>query len=85
MFSELRRDLPQAVNDLQTSFEVRNWSALWQLSHRLHGAAAVCGVPALHHALGELQPAVALEDEDAVSVLLVRTIAEADQILALDD
>jgi two-component system sensor histidine kinase BarA len=84
LFSDLCRELPQAVVEIQASFEARNWSDLWQLSHRLHGAAAVCGVPALHHALGELQPAVALEDEDAVSVLLVRTLAEVDQVLALD-
>jgi two-component system sensor histidine kinase BarA len=84
LFSELRRDLPHAIDDLQTSFATRNWSELWQASHRLHGAAAVCGVPALHYALGELQPAVALEDDVAVSVLLARTVAEIDQILALD-
>jgi two-component system sensor histidine kinase BarA len=84
LFNEMRRDLPHAIDDLQTSFATRNWSEMWQLSHRLHGAAAVCGVPALHYALGELQPAVALEDEVAVSLLLAQTVAEIDRILALD-
>ncbi|MCB1774255.1 MAG: response regulator [Gammaproteobacteria bacterium] len=85
LFSDLRNELPQAVRELRASFEARSWSDLWQLSHRLHGAAAVCGVPALHHALGELQPAVALEDAAAADVLLTRTIAEVEQVLALDE
>ena len=82
LFSDLCGELPQAIDELSASFDARNWSELWQLSHRLHGAAAVCGVPALYHALGELQPAVALEDDAAVSVLLARTFAEVDRVLS---
>jgi two-component system sensor histidine kinase BarA len=84
LFVELRDDLPGALAKMRASYERQDWSGLWQLSHRLHGAAAVCGVPALHHALGELQTAVALEDDAAIGVLLDSTLAEADRLLSLD-
>ncbi|MBT8428774.1 MAG: hypothetical protein KJN79_02575, partial [Gammaproteobacteria bacterium] len=58
---------------------------LWQLSHRLHGAAAVCGVPALCHALGDLQPAIALEDEPSIKVLLDEVAEQAKRVTELTD
>ena len=61
----------------------RDWPELWQLAHRLHGAAAVCGVPALYRTLADLQPAISLEDEAAVKVLLERIEYEAGRIAEL--
>ncbi|MCB1800499.1 MAG: response regulator [Gammaproteobacteria bacterium] len=83
LFAELRNDLPAAVGELKQKLAARDWSELWQLTHRLHGAAAVCGVPALYHALGELQPAVSLEDEVMVGVLLERVVDESQRIVEL--
>jgi HPt (histidine-containing phosphotransfer) domain-containing protein len=54
------------------------------MSHRLHGAAAVCGVPALYHALEDLQPAVALEDESAVELLLEQVTVQAQRLGSVD-
>ena len=85
LFEELREELPGALDELRESLRHRNWSELWQLSHRLHGAAAVCGVPALSHALGELQTTIALEDESSVAVLLDEVIKRARQVTELDD
>ena len=82
LLSELRADLPRAIAELRATLERADWSELWQLAHRLHGAAAVCGVPALYHALGELQPAISLEDEPSVSILLDRVEAEARRLVA---
>ncbi|MDJ0738996.1 MAG: response regulator [Gammaproteobacteria bacterium] len=82
LFSELCRDLPEAVSELRAALAEHDWTELWQLAHRLHGGAAVCGVPALHHALGELQPAVSLEDEAAVSMLLDRVDSESRRVIA---
>jgi two-component system sensor histidine kinase BarA len=84
LFGELRAELPATIASLRNQLEKRDWSELWQLSHRLHGAAAVCGVPALYHALGELQPAITLEDEAAVSALLERVAREAQRVTELD-
>ncbi|WP_164513336.1 response regulator [Thiosocius teredinicola] len=84
LFEELRRELPTTIDALRQNLTEKNWSELWQLSHRLHGASAVCGVPALYHALGELQPAITLEDDSAVSMLLERVIHEAQRIIELE-
>jgi len=85
LFAELRAELPTSIEDLRDNLRRRNWSELWQLSHRLHGAAAVCGVPALCHALGDLQPAIALEDEPSVKVLLDEVAEQAKQVTELTD
>ena len=82
LFEELCHELPSSLSELRVCFAARNWSELWQLSHRLHGASAVCGVPALYHALGELQRAVWLEDEASVDSLLDRVANEIDLVLA---
>ena len=84
LFTELRAELPATMDALRTSFAARDWSELWQLSHRLHGAASVCGVPALYHALGDLQPAITLEDESTVSVLLDRVDREAQRVVGFE-
>ena len=77
LFADLCQELPDTIESMQASLRLREWSELWQTSHRLHGAAAVCGVPALYHALEELQPAVALEDESAVAILLEQVTLQA--------
>ncbi|MCP5299593.1 MAG: response regulator [Chromatiaceae bacterium] len=83
LFTELRDDLPQSIDELKRTLQDRDWGELWQLAHRLHGAAAVCGVPALYHALADLQPAISLEDEVAASMLLERVDRESRRIAGL--
>ncbi len=82
LFTDLCAELPDTLSTLQQLVADRDWGELWQLAHRLHGAAAVCGVPGLYHALGDLQPAVALEDDIAVRPLLDRVADEAGKVLA---
>jgi two-component system sensor histidine kinase BarA len=82
LFTDLCAELPDTLAALRQLVAERDWGELWQLAHRLHGAAAVCGVPGLYHALGDLQPAVALEDEIAVMPLLDRVVDEAGKVLA---
>jgi two-component system sensor histidine kinase BarA len=82
LFTDLCAELPDTLSTLQQLVAERDWGELWQLAHRLHGAAAVCGVPALYHALGDLQPAVVLEDDIAVKPLLDRVVDEAGKVLA---
>ena len=81
LFNELCAELPATLATMRETFERRDWSELWQLAHRLHGAAAVCGVPALYHALNDLQPAVTLEDEPTVSVLIDHVEKAAQRVL----
>ncbi len=84
LFEELRAELPASVEVLRRHLDDNDWAELWQLSHRLHGAAAVCGVPAFHHALGDLQPAISLEDQTTVAMLLERVEQEAQRIIDLE-
>ena len=84
LFDELRTELPTTVATLRMHLEAKDWDELWQLVHRLHGASAVCGVPALYHALGDLQPAITLEDEPIVSTLLERVAQEAERVIHLE-
>jgi two-component system sensor histidine kinase BarA len=84
LFEEFRAELPKTLNDMRSHLTGNDWTELWQLSHRLHGAAAVCGVPAFYHALGDLQPAITLEDEPTVGVLLERVEQEAQRIIDLE-
>ena len=80
LFAALCGELPETIETMHASLQRRDWSELWQMSHRLHGAAAVCGVPALYHALEDLQPAVALEDETAVELLLEQVTLQAQRL-----
>jgi len=83
LFEEMRAELPDTLAQLRSGLQQRDWSELWQVAHRLHGAAAVCGVPALYHALGELLPAISLEDEPIANVLLDRVEHEVRRVAQL--
>jgi len=85
LFEELRKELPTTIEELRSSLQRKDWSELWHLSHRLHGAAAVCGVPALYHALNDLQPAITLEDDVSARVLLDQVALYAEQIVELEE
>ena len=80
LFEELRAELPITIAQLEHMLQRRNWSELWQITHRMHGAAAICGVPALCQALSELQPAITIEDESAVSALLDKVLEQAKRL-----
>ena len=82
LFTELQADLPNSVAELRQKLDEQDWTELWQLAHRLHGAAAVCGVPALYHALGDLHRAISLEDEPTAGILMDRVESTTERVLA---
>lgn len=55
LFAEFCVDLPVSLDNLRKAYAVRDWKMLWDVAHRLHGAAAVCALPAMHAALDSLQ------------------------------
>jgi two-component system sensor histidine kinase BarA len=85
LFQDLCRDLPTSIAEMREVLSRNDWSEMWHLAHRLHGAAAVCGVPALYRALGELQPAIALEDDAVIALLLDRVDDEAARVIRLSE
>ncbi len=82
LFEDLCAELPKTLATMRDHLAQEDWEKMWQVSHRLHGATAVCGVPALYHALGDLQPAITLEDEATVSSVFCRVEEEAQRLLA---
>jgi two-component system sensor histidine kinase BarA len=57
LFRALMAQLPAELALLRRLLAARDWEGLDDLAHRLRGATAYCGVPALEAALGELSQA----------------------------
>jgi len=55
LFAEFCLDLPGSLEKLRSAYSTCEWQKLWNVAHRLHGASAVCALPALHAALDSLQ------------------------------
>lgn len=51
----LAEDLPPTIQELQKAQNEHNFDQLLHYSHRLHGAACYCGVPALKQAAKDLE------------------------------
>jgi HPt (histidine-containing phosphotransfer) domain-containing protein len=54
LFLDFLAALPMAMTEIDAAFAARKWQALWQATHKLQGAAAICSLSALHVALVEL-------------------------------
>jgi HPt (histidine-containing phosphotransfer) domain-containing protein len=55
---------------------------MWQLAHRLHGSAAVCGVPALHAAVDRLQAVVRRQQPADIAQALAEVQQQADRLVS---
>jgi two-component system sensor histidine kinase BarA len=82
LFDQFITELPDAMQQIQESYAKKDWTGLWQHTHRLHGAAAVCGVPALHFAINQLQLAVKAEQLLAIEEALELLKKETENLLA---
>ncbi|MCW8921471.1 MAG: ATP-binding protein [Sedimenticola sp.] len=67
MFNNFMADLPKQLELLNYHFVNREWHALGDVAHRLHGACAVCGVPALKASIRKLEQ---LAEEESYSEIL---------------
>jgi len=54
-------------------------------SHRLRGAAAICGVPALNQLLEKVETAARDEDGVRIQVLLPEVMAEASSLVRSEE
>ena len=73
-------------DDLKTITElIRNeaWDPLWDQVHKLLGASAACGVPALHKTLQQLEQAITEHRPDTLQALIDRLEQQADQLREL--
>ncbi|MES9844916.1 MAG: response regulator [Candidatus Sedimenticola sp. PURPLELP] len=55
MFQRLLLDIESMGQELKENLEKKDWDELKESAHRLHGSAAVCGVPALKKHVAELE------------------------------
>ncbi len=83
LFHKLLEQLPGTLLELHRGYAARNWEDLWQSVHRLVGAAAVCGVPALHHAAEVMSAAVAAHDVTETGDRLNQLQEQAERLEAL--
>jgi two-component system sensor histidine kinase BarA len=63
LLADLLGSLPDQLAAAADTLAREDWEALRALIHRIKGATAVCAVPALHHAVCELQQGA--RDNDA--------------------
>ena len=82
LFQELCADLSGSLAAMHAAYAAEDWHELWQLAHRLHGSAAVCGVPALHHAVDRLQTMVRGEHAADIAPCLAAVQQQADRLVS---
>ena len=82
IFFELTQMLPKQLTVMQQHAAASNWDELWHVAHRIHGATAICGVPALNQAMEKLEHAVKIEMAEEKHHNLKQVACEIDRLLA---
>lgn len=82
LFRMLLDQLPEYLDSAHREFAGRNWKALWEVLHKLHGATSVCGVPALNNAIKKLQKLIERENYYAIESALNNLKQEAQKLSA---
>ncbi|MDX1823341.1 MAG: Hpt domain-containing protein [Thiohalomonadales bacterium] len=64
LFTMLLKDLPEQKHKLNQAFEESDSQALWDHAHKIYGATAYCGVPALNEAARKLEDTIKAKTDD---------------------
>jgi len=75
-------DLSKNIEEINQQFNEQRLNEMWDLTHRLHGAAAICGVPALHSSLNELQKSIKMKDLDLIEMNVINVNSKVSDLLA---
>ena len=81
LFSMLLAELPSLQEKLNQALREKNKEALWDHTHRIHGATAYCGVPALKAAASTLEQAIKQDQQDRFAGLVAQLNDELDRLL----
>ena len=81
MFSALQIELPQQLDAMQKQAADNNWDELWNITHRIHGSTAICGVPALNQAVADLEQAIKTGTAEEKHHNLKQVANEIDRVL----
>ncbi|MES9958301.1 MAG: response regulator [Sedimenticola sp.] len=83
MFQRLLHDLELMGTELREKLEQQDWINLKEVAHRLHGSAAVCGVPALKKHVADLEKAADRSDLDLATASMALVEEETGTLLEL--
>lgn len=64
LFRMLLNELPDQMNKLIQAYDNNDKEALWNMTHKIYGATAYCGVPALCNAAKQLEDAIKSDSGD---------------------
>jgi two-component system sensor histidine kinase BarA len=85
LIADMLGSLPQQIAEAAAALAGEDWERLRSIIHRIKGATAVCAVPALHHAVCELQRAAREADREGARAWLGRVEAERQRLAAEQD
>jgi HPt (histidine-containing phosphotransfer) domain-containing protein len=80
----LRAELPEHRHLLQMHCRARQWEAVYDQAHKLHGSAAYCKKSELANAAAALERASSAVNEQAIAQALETTLHEIERVLAAD-
>lgn len=81
MFMQLLEELPRQFELMQRQAMEKDWEGLWNTAHRMHGATAVCGVPALDRAVALLENEIKAKSPERIQARLAQAGAEMERLL----
>ncbi|MCW8944195.1 MAG: ATP-binding protein [Sedimenticola sp.] len=85
MFNNFMVDLPKQLDLLNHHFSNNDWNMLGEVAHRLHGACAVCGVPALKFAIEKLEQLAGQQSETDILAALQDVTVCCNDLFAIDN
>lgn len=84
MIAMLKEALPTDFSLIKSHFEKSAFPAMQVSVHKLHGAVSYCGVPALKHAVSELELALKHNVKEKIPGLFAKLELEANRFLAFE-
>jgi two-component system sensor histidine kinase BarA len=82
LFATLREGLPNEIDRLRHHTRAQAWADLADAAHRVRGATAYCGVPALDRALQELERVARNSDLERIPASLEHVERETERLIA---
>ncbi len=80
LFEMLTSSLDEEIGEIRQLGERLAWDPLWNRVHKLLGASAACGVPALHATLQQLEAAIVEKEAGQTRALIARLVERAEQL-----
>lgn len=82
LIADMLGSLPDQLTEAAGTLAQEDWIRLREVTHRIKGATAVCAVPALHHAVCELQRVAREADAARARSWLDRVEVERQRLVA---